>query len=57
MMVPHVRFRRRAHFDLFEITRYTLREWGAEQSSVYVDRIEDCCSALAENPCDWASMR
>lgn len=45
-----VRFSRRAEADLLDIGLYTLRTWGVEQASRYIDDLEGCCRLLAGNP-------
>lgn len=44
------RFSRRAEANLLRIGAYTLRTWGEDQAIRYLDDLEACCQALAENP-------
>ena len=51
------RFSQRAADDLIEITRYTLEQWGPDQTIRYIDDLELCCQQLADHrnlgrPCD-----
>jgi toxin ParE1/3/4 len=48
--VPAFRYSRRAEADLLGIGRYTLRTWGEEQATRYIDDLEACCRMLAGNP-------
>jgi len=48
--VPAFRYSRRAEADLLSIGRYTLRTWGREQTTRYIDDLEACCQMLAGNP-------
>jgi toxin ParE1/3/4 len=48
--VPAFRYSRRAEADLLSIARYTLRTWGEEQTTRYIDDLEACCQMLADNP-------
>jgi toxin ParE1/3/4 len=48
--VAAFRFSRRAEADLLGIGDYTLRKWGAAQTSRYLDELEACCQTLADNP-------
>ena len=50
MRVLRVRFTHRAESDLAEIAEYTAQNWGLAQANLYVDELESCCRALAENP-------
>lgn len=40
----------RAHQDLINIGRYTLKRWGREQRNVYLGAIEQRFKLIAENP-------
>ena len=44
------RLSRFAAADLMDIGAYTLRTWGQEQAILYIDDLEACCRALADNP-------
>ena len=44
------RLSRRAEADLLSIGTYTLRTWGPDQTSRYLDDLETCCAMLSENP-------
>lgn len=44
------RFSRRAEADLLSIARYTMQQWGSAQVVRYLDDLEACCQALADNP-------
>ena len=44
------RFTRRAETDLLNIAEYTLRKWGRNQTTRYLNELEACCEALADNP-------
>ncbi len=44
------RFSRLAETDLHAIATYTLRRWGPDQASRYLDGLEVCCQTLADNP-------
>ena len=44
------RFSQRAEGDLAEIAAFTLRWWGEDQASPYLDGLETCCHLLADNP-------
>jgi toxin ParE1/3/4 len=48
--VPALRYSRLAQADLLSIGRYTLRTWGAEQTTRYVDDLQACCQMLGDNP-------
>jgi len=43
------RISRHAERDLLSI-EYSLRTWGAAQAAPYIDELQDCCQALADNP-------
>ena len=44
------RLSRLAAADLIDIGAYTLRTWGQEQAIRYIDDLEACCRAPADNP-------
>jgi len=44
------RLTHRAEADLLAIAAYTLREWGREQTILYLSGLESCCRRLADNP-------
>jgi toxin ParE1/3/4 len=48
--VARFRFSRRAETDLYDIGRYTLRNWGKAQTDRYIGELEDCCQLLANSP-------
>jgi len=48
--VAAFRFSRRAEADLLSIGAYTLRNWGEDQTTRYLDDLEACCQMLADNP-------
>jgi len=48
--VAVARFSRLAKADLLDIGAYTVLTWGTEQATRYLDDLETCCQALAENP-------
>jgi toxin ParE1/3/4 len=48
--VSAFRFSLRAETDLAEIARYTLRQWGEDQTIRYIDDLEACCQQLAASP-------
>jgi toxin ParE1/3/4 len=48
--VATFRFSRRAEADLLSIGAYTLRTWGEDQATRYIDDLQACCEALADNP-------
>jgi len=39
-----------AENDLADIVDYTIRKWGADQASKYIDGLEQQTQLLAENP-------
>lgn len=43
-------FTRRAEADLDGIAEYTLRTWGIEQATRYLDTLQDCRHLIANNP-------
>lgn len=51
-----VRFSRRAEADLLGIVAYTLRTWGEDQATRYVDDLVACCQRLTENSALEASL-
>jgi toxin ParE1/3/4 len=48
--VAKYRLSRRAESDLLSIGSYTLESWGEAQFSRYLEKLESCCQAVAENP-------
>ena len=44
------RFSRRAEADLTGIVAFTLRTWGEAQATDYLNQLEWCFQALADNP-------
>jgi toxin ParE1/3/4 len=44
------RFAQSAEEDLADIVQFTLRTWGADQASSYVDGLEQLAASVAENP-------
>lgn len=48
--MANFRFSRRAEADLLSIGDYTLRRWGSVQAADYLEGLEACCQALADNP-------
>lgn len=44
------RLSQRCEADLLQIGAYTLRQWGEDQTVRYLDELEACCRALADNP-------
>jgi len=44
------RFSKLAAEDLLGIAAYTVRTWGEEQATRYLDEIEACCNRLASGP-------
>ena len=44
------RISRLAEADLTDIGRYTLRQWGEDQTVRYLTELETCCQTLADNP-------
>jgi plasmid stabilization system protein ParE len=38
-----------AEFDLREITRYTIEQWGVRQAAYYIGRLERAFGQIAEN--------
>lgn len=49
-MIPAFRLTSDAQADLIEIRRYTLQQWGAEQSRKYLREILNTIGLLAETP-------
>jgi toxin ParE1/3/4 len=48
--VVEIRYSQLATNDLSEIARYTLGEWGVEQTVRYMDQLEACCAKLVQMP-------
>jgi len=44
------RFSRRAEADLLGIVAYTLRTWGEDQATRYIDDLVACWQMIADNP-------
>ena len=44
------RFSQLAEADLLNISAYTLRTWGQEQASKYLEELEACCQRLTLDP-------
>jgi len=40
----------KAKKDLLDIIEYTQKQWGRSQTRIYIDRIEERCQMLADNP-------
>jgi toxin ParE1/3/4 len=49
-VVATFRFSRRAKADVLSIAEYTLRTWGAEQATRYIDELETFRQMLADYP-------
>lgn len=48
--MPKAEFSSLALSDLKGISRYTVRIWGADQATRYVDEIQACIQQIAEQP-------
>lgn len=48
--MPAFRLTSDAQADLIEIRRYTLQQWGAEQSQKYLREVRNTIGLLAETP-------
>jgi len=48
--MPQVQYSPKAEADLAGILRYTLEQWGAAQTSRYLDRLVDTFDLLAHHP-------
>ena len=48
--MPHYRLTPDAQFDLIDIRRYTLKQWGSSQSKHYLSALQKTIRLLAETP-------
>ena len=48
--MPRFELAKTARRDLAEIAEYSESRWGATQTRIYLDRLEDRLTALAERP-------
>ena len=49
-------FQKQAEADLREITRYTLKKWGAEQARAYTSKLGQCIEALVKGTAPFKDL-
>jgi toxin ParE1/3/4 len=59
-----VRYRVAAEDDLYDISMYTIQEWGLEQADRYISGLQEFCELISDHPfigreCDevYAALR